>query len=111
MKSEIRGSGLLLDGSSRAVLQAEGDEAVGRVVWREADRHAIAGDHTDAETAHTARQLRCDLLSVFERDLVATAAEDLVHAAGRLNEVVSRQIGSILPSLAPVEAQSAPVSA
>ena len=111
MRNEIRGAGLLLDGSSRAVLQAERDEAVGRVVGRESDRHPITGDHANAEPAHAARELRSDLLPVFQRDLVATAAEDLIHAAGRLNQVVSRQIGSILPSFAPFEAQPSPVNA
>jgi hypothetical protein len=65
---------------------------VGRVVRREADLHAIAGDHADAEAPHPAGQLGRHGLAAVERDLVAAAAENLLDRAGRLDQIVSRQM-------------------
>src|SRR5262249_21610990 len=69
--------------------QPEGHEAVRRIVGREADLHAVAGDHADAETAHAAGELRGHGLTRIEGDLVAPAAEDLLHGARCLDEIVT----------------------
>jgi len=49
---------VLVAGRLLTFSQAEGDEAVGGVVGREADLDAVARNHPDAETAHTPRELR-----------------------------------------------------
>src|SRR5262245_20918917 len=58
-----------------AFAEAEGDEAVARVVRREAHLDAIARDHADAEAPHAAGELRGHGLAAVERDLIAAAAE------------------------------------
>jgi hypothetical protein len=62
-----------------------------RVVGREADLDAISRDHTDAEAPHAPGELRGDRLPAVELDLVATAAEDFLDGAGRLNQIVTGQ--------------------
>ncbi len=88
----------LLAGCGLAFLQTEGDEAMGRIVGREADGHSITGNHANTKTPHPPGELSRDLLPAFESNLIAATAENLVDATGRLNQVVSRQIESILPT-------------
>jgi len=88
----------LLTGCGLAFLQPEGDEAVGRVVGRKADGHAITRDHANSESTHPAGQLSRHLMAVLERNLIAATAENFVDATGRLNQIISRQIESILPA-------------
>lgn len=64
------------------------------VVGREADLHAVAGDHADAEAPHAAGELRSHGLTAVERDLVAAPAENLLDGAGRLDQIVACQMGS-----------------
>ncbi len=64
---------------------------MGRIVGREANGHAITGDHANPKAAHASRELSRYLLAVLERNLITTSAEDFVHAASRLNEIVTRQ--------------------
>ncbi len=71
--------------------EPEGDEAVGRIVGRHADLDPIPGDHANPKAAHATRELRGHALTAFEGDLVAAAAEDLVHGSGRLNQVITCQ--------------------
>ena len=56
--------GTLLDGSSRTVLQAERDEAVGRIVGGQADGHAVANGGVTLPFAE-AGAAQCD--AVIER--------------------------------------------
>jgi len=87
----IRGSG------ARRVLafaQAERDESVGRIVWREAHRNPVPRNDADAKASHASGELGSDRLPRLERDLIATPAEDLVHGARRLNQIISRQVFS-----------------
>jgi len=72
---------------------------MGRIVGRKADRHAITRNNANSESAHAAGQLSRHLLAVFESNLIAATAENFVDATGRLNQVISRQIRSILPTL------------
>ena len=72
---------------------------MGRVIGRKADRHAVTRNHANSEAAHSAGQLSSHLLAVFESNLIAATAENFVDATGRLNQVISRQIRSILPTL------------
>jgi len=88
----------LLAGCGLAFFQAEGDEAVRRVVGRESYCDPVARDHANSEAAHSPGQLCSDLLSALESDLIAATAENLVDATGRLYQVISRQIESILPN-------------
>ena len=74
--------------------EAEGDEAVGRIVGRDAHLDAIAWDHPDAEAAHPPGELCRHGLAALENDPVAAAAEDLLDGPGRLDQIVSRQIVS-----------------
>src|SRR5262245_36637002 len=76
-----------------AFAQAERDEAVRRIVGREPDLHAVARNHADPEPPHAARELCSDGLPRLERDLIATAAEDLLDGSVRLNEIFARQDG------------------
>ena len=96
----------LLTGGGLAFLQPEGNEAVGRVVGRKADRHAITRDHANSESSHPAGQLSRYLMAVLERNLIAATAENFVDATGRLNQIISRQIESILPACNRVETSS-----
>jgi len=77
-----------------------------RVVGGEANRHAITRDHAYSESTHSAGELGRHLLAVLERDLIAATAENFVDATGRLNQVISRQIESILPTLDRVQTSS-----
>jgi len=61
------------------------------IVRREAYGDPVARNHPDAKTAHSARELRGDDLARFQRDLIATAAEDLVDGSRRLNQIVPGQ--------------------
>ena len=72
---------------------------MGRVVGREANCDPVAGNHSNSEAAHSARELSRNLLSVLEGDLISATAENLVDTTGRLYQVVSRQIESVLPTL------------
>lgn len=64
------------------------------VVRRQADLHAIAGDHANAEAPHATGELRGHGLTAVERDLVAAPAENLLDGARRLNQIVACQMGS-----------------
>ena len=91
--ADVRG---LLAGRGLTFLEAEGDEAVGRIVGRETNGDAVARDHANPESAHPARELGRHHLAVLERDLIAPTAENLVDASGRLNQVITCQIDSVL---------------
>jgi hypothetical protein len=82
----------LLAGRSLAFLEPERDEAMRGIIRRESDGDAVTGNHSNPESAHAPGELGRDLLVILERDLIATAAEDFIHAACRLNEIVARQI-------------------
>ena len=82
-----RGSGRVL-----TFPQPEGDEAMGRVIGGESNRDAIPWNHANPKATHAPGKLRGDHLAGFERDLVAASTEDLVDAAGRLNQVISCQM-------------------
>lgn len=45
-------------------------------------------------------------MAVLERNLIAATAENFVNATGRLNQIISRQIESILPARDRVETSS-----
>jgi len=45
-------------------------------------------------------------MAVLERNLIAATAENFVDATGRLNQIISRQIESILPACDRVETSS-----
>ncbi len=96
---EAVGATRLLAGCGLAFLQAEGNEAMGRVVGRKTDRDPIARDHANSETTHPTRELSRNLLAALECNLIAATAENLVDATGRLYQVVSCQIESILPTI------------
>ena len=49
---------------------AERDDAANRIVWRNADRHAVAGDDFDAEAAHPAAELREDFMTGVALDAI-----------------------------------------
>ncbi len=72
---------------------------MGRVVRRKSNRDAVAGNHANSEAAHAARELSRDLLSVLEGDLISATAENFIDTTGRLYQVVSCQIESVLPTL------------
>ncbi len=79
---------------SRRVLtfpKPKGDEAMGRVVGRDANLNTISGNHPNAKAPHSTRELRGHRLATLEGDLVAAAAENLVDGSGRLNQVVACQ--------------------
>ena len=72
---------------------------MGRVIGRKADRHAVTRNDANSEAAHSAGQLSGHLLVILESNLIAATAENFVDTTGRLNQVISRQIRSILPTL------------
>jgi hypothetical protein len=88
----------LLAGRGLAFFQAEGDEAVRRVIGRETNGHTIARDHSNPEASHSPGELCSHRLPALERNLIAATAENFVDATGRLYQVISRQIESILPA-------------
>ncbi len=65
------------------------------IVRREAHGDPVTRNHPDAKTAHPARELRGDDLARFERDLIATPAEDLVDGPRRLNQIIPSQINTL----------------
>ena len=88
-------------GAGLAFAQAEGDEAVARVVWGEADRHAVARNHSDPKAAHATRQLGRDRLPALELDLVLPPAENLLDRTVGRNQVITRQTQTPFSGRAP----------
>ena len=91
------GEGSRSAGSPRgglAFAQPEGDEAVGGIVWGNADLNAIPGDHADAKAPHATGELGRNHLPALENDPVATTAEDLLDGTRPLNQIVSGQMPS-----------------
>ena len=79
--------------------ETECDEAVCRIVGRKTNRDSVTGDHPNSKAPHPAGQLSRNLLSIFEGNLIAATAKNLVDTSGRLYQVISCQIESILPTL------------
>src|SRR5262245_61085055 len=66
------------------------DEAVRRIVRRDAALDAVPGDHADVEAAHASRELRRDLVLVVEHHQVPAAAEHLLHLSAHRDQIVLR---------------------
>jgi hypothetical protein len=75
---------------------AEGDDAADRIVGRDADRHPIAWNHLDPEAAHTAAQLRENLVTLVALDAVKSAAVNRHHRALHVDQIVLAQTLSFL---------------
>ena len=71
---------------------SEGDDAPDGIVWRNADRDAIAGDYFDAEAAHSAAELGQHFVAGVALHAVKTAAVDRNHGALHINEIILAQL-------------------
>ena len=84
-----RANGALRSGSVLTFTQAEGDESVRRVIGGQAHRNSIPRNHANTKAPHAPGKLGGHALARLQGNLIATPAEDLVDAAGRLDQVVS----------------------
>ena len=57
------------------------DPALVQVVWRELERHVVAGNDADVALAHLAAAVGHQLVTVVERDAVACIGQGLVDHA------------------------------
>ena len=73
---------------------AEGDDAPDGIVRRDADGHAIARNHLDAEAAHSAAELGQHLVAGVALHAVQPAAVHRHHGALHVNEIVLAQSAS-----------------
>ena len=71
---------------------SEGDDAANRIVRRNADGHAIPGNHFDAKAAHSAAELGQDLVARIDLHPIQAAAMNGNHGALNINEVILAQI-------------------
>jgi NAD+ synthase (glutamine-hydrolysing) len=73
---------------------AEDDQAVGRIVGRDGDRHAITGNDADVVAAHAAADLGEELHAVVALHAVVSAGERLGDGPLDLDEIVASQLSS-----------------
>ena len=74
------------------VLVPEVDAALGKVIHRQFQRHAVARENTDVVLAHAARRVRTDHDAVVERHAVAAIGKHFVDNAVQLDEFFFRHI-------------------
>jgi len=74
---------------------AERNDAPDRIVRRNANRHAIAWDHLDAEPAHPSAQLREHFVASVALHAVETAAVNRHYGALHVDQIVLAQIASV----------------
>ena len=75
---------------------AEGDDAPDGIVRRNADRHAITGNHFDAEAAHAAAELGQNFVAGVALHAVETAAVYRHDRALHINQIVLAQLLAVL---------------
>src|SRR5207248_6406748 len=78
---------------------AEHDQPVRRIVRRDGDRHAIAGNDADVVAAHAPADLGEELHPVVALHAVVPAGERLGDCALDLDQIVARQKSSSKSSL------------
>ena len=71
---------------------AEGNDATHGIVGGDADGHAVAGHHFDAEPAHTATQLCQHLMALVALHAVETAAVNRHDSTLYIDEIVLAQL-------------------
>jgi hypothetical protein len=69
----------------------EGDDSANRVVGRDADSDAIAGDDLDTEAAHPAAQLGENFVTCVALDAIKAARMDGNNGALHINQIVFAQ--------------------
>ena len=65
------------------------DEAVGEIVRRDCDGHAIAGNHFDVEPPEASTDASEEGVSLITLDTKVSAGQRFDHLALNLNEIVS----------------------
>jgi len=75
---------------------AEGDDAADGIVRRNADGHAVSGNHLDPEAAHAAAQLRKHLMALITLDAVETSAVYRHDRTLHINQIALAQTLSFL---------------
>ena len=71
--------------------RAERNDTANRIVWRNADRDAIAGYDLDTEAAHPSAQLREDLMASVALDAIQPARMDSDDGALHINKIIFAQ--------------------
>jgi hypothetical protein len=87
----VLAAGVLYGSSMRKLASAEGDDASDGIVGRNPNGHSITRHHLDAETAHTAAQLRKHLVALVALHTVKSAAVDRNDCALHINQIILAQ--------------------
>jgi hypothetical protein len=70
---------------------SERDDAADRVVWRYADRHAVARNNLDSKAAHAAAQLRQHLVTGVALHAVQPTRVNRNHGSLHVDQIVFAQ--------------------